>query len=231
MRMVRIRYAELPAGLHVRVEAGRRRTVIYLKPGLTAGQRRAALMRARSSGRMGYGPRLPAAELAAAMILDRVVVLWINTVRAVRARPALVIPVALVIAAAVLLVLVSPVRIEIDPHATAGHHLLQATRPTPELGDRRGGPGHQNPVSAGSSGSRPGSARSSPAGPSPARHSPSPTAGPHPSSSPASPSPGGGGPAPSASPAPSATGSPAPSPAPSPSASVCLVIGPLGICL
>ena len=39
--MVKIRYSELPAGLHVRAEARGRDTVIYLLPGLTPAQRRA----------------------------------------------------------------------------------------------------------------------------------------------------------------------------------------------
>ncbi len=57
--MITIRYADLPEGLHARAEARGRRTVIYLRPGLTAEQRRLSLRRARQSARMGYGPRLP----------------------------------------------------------------------------------------------------------------------------------------------------------------------------
>ena len=64
--MIKIRYADLPGGLHVRVEARGKDTIIYLLPGLTVAQRRAALRRARSSARMGHGPRLPAPGVAGA---------------------------------------------------------------------------------------------------------------------------------------------------------------------
>ncbi len=63
--MIKIRYTDLPAGLHIG-GGPRKDTVIYLLPGLTAAQRQAALRRARSSARMGHGPRLPRpARLAA----------------------------------------------------------------------------------------------------------------------------------------------------------------------
>jgi hypothetical protein len=65
--MITIRYAALPEGLHARAEARGRRTVIYLRPGLTAEQRRLSLRRARQSARMGYGPRLPAPGVALAV--------------------------------------------------------------------------------------------------------------------------------------------------------------------
>jgi hypothetical protein len=48
-------------------EAHGRRTVIYLRPGLTAEQRRLSLRRARQSARMGYGPRLPGRGVALAV--------------------------------------------------------------------------------------------------------------------------------------------------------------------
>ena len=65
--MITIRYADLPEGLHARAEAHGRRTVIYLRPGLTAEQRRLSLRRARHSARMGYGPRLPGPGVALAV--------------------------------------------------------------------------------------------------------------------------------------------------------------------
>ncbi len=65
--MITIRYADLPEGLHARAEARGRRTVIYLRPGLTAEQRRLSLRRARQSARMGYGPRLPGPGVALAV--------------------------------------------------------------------------------------------------------------------------------------------------------------------
>jgi hypothetical protein len=65
--MITIRYADLPEGLHAQAERQGRRTVIYLRPGLTAEQRRRGLRRARQSARMGYGPRLPALGVAQAI--------------------------------------------------------------------------------------------------------------------------------------------------------------------
>jgi hypothetical protein len=65
--MITIRYADLPEGLHVCAEAHGRRTVIYLRPGLTAEQRRLSLRRARQSARMGYGPRLTGRGVALAV--------------------------------------------------------------------------------------------------------------------------------------------------------------------
>ena len=65
--MITIRYADLPEGLHARAEAHGRRTVIYLRPGLTAEQRRLSLRRARQSARMGYGPRLSGPGVALAV--------------------------------------------------------------------------------------------------------------------------------------------------------------------
>ena len=54
-------------GLTRQAEAHGRRTVIYLRPGLTAEQRRLSLRRARQSARMGYGPRLPGPGVALAV--------------------------------------------------------------------------------------------------------------------------------------------------------------------
>ena len=68
--MITIRYADLPEGLHAQTEQQGRRTVIYLRPGLTADQRRCGLRRARQSARMGYGPRLPALGVAQAVARD-----------------------------------------------------------------------------------------------------------------------------------------------------------------
>jgi hypothetical protein len=70
--MVKIRYSELPAGLHVAAAADPEGTVVYLQPGLTAAQRRAALTRVRSSARMGQGPLLPRPAMARAIAADRV---------------------------------------------------------------------------------------------------------------------------------------------------------------
>src|SRR5260370_969362 len=59
--MITIRYTDLPEGLHAQAERQGRRPAIYLRPGLTAQQRRVGLRRARQSPRVGCGPPPPAA--------------------------------------------------------------------------------------------------------------------------------------------------------------------------
>jgi hypothetical protein len=73
--MIKIRYRdpnELSPGLHAEAERHGRCTIVYLLSGLTAAERRAALRRLRLSARMGYCPPLPAAQLALALLADRV---------------------------------------------------------------------------------------------------------------------------------------------------------------
>lgn len=85
--MITIRYADLPEGLHARAEAHGRRTVIYLRPGLTAEQRRLSLRRARQSARMGYGPRLPGRGVALAVARHIAAGTLLNLGAAVRRHP------------------------------------------------------------------------------------------------------------------------------------------------
>ena len=59
-------------GLHGRTERGARGVTIYLLPGLTTGERRAALRRLRQEASRGLGPPLPRSQLAVALGLDRV---------------------------------------------------------------------------------------------------------------------------------------------------------------
>jgi hypothetical protein len=216
--LIKIRYADLPAGLHVRAEASGRNTIIYLLPGLTHAERRAALLRARSSASMGHGPRLPAASVAAAVARDRVAATARNGATAFRAHPLLLLPPVLVIASATLAyVMLSAVSITF-PEATPG-------------GTAHSAPAAPGPVPGAGGGGGPGT--------SPARTSPSPrrSASPRPSR-PGSPAPPGG----SGSPGPEPPGSappgpvpssepPAPSPTPSPSPSTCLNLGLIGLCL
>ncbi len=70
--MIKIRYSDLPAGLHVQTVVQGRHTILYLLPGLSTAERRAAVHRARSNARVGYGPRMPAAGVAFALGADRV---------------------------------------------------------------------------------------------------------------------------------------------------------------
>jgi hypothetical protein len=73
--MIKIRYRdsnELSPGLHAAAERRGRSTTVYLLSGLTTQERRAALRRLRLSARMGYCPRLPAGQLALALVADRI---------------------------------------------------------------------------------------------------------------------------------------------------------------
>lgn len=112
--MVKIRYAELPAGLHVAARTRGGDTVVYLLPGLTASQRRAALTRVRSSGRMGHGPRLSAASIAVAVGTDRIRTTASNGGAAVRRHPLLLLP-SLVIMSGTIFALVSLIALAARP--------------------------------------------------------------------------------------------------------------------
>ena len=73
--MIKIRYRdprELAPGLYAAAERHSRGTTVYLLPGLSAAQRRAALRRLRISARRGCGPQLPAPQLAVALLADRI---------------------------------------------------------------------------------------------------------------------------------------------------------------
>src|SRR5580704_17102855 len=73
--MIKIRYRdpnELSPGLHAAAERHGRNTTVYLLPGLSAAQRRSALRRLKISARRGYDPRLPAPQLAVALLADRI---------------------------------------------------------------------------------------------------------------------------------------------------------------
>lgn len=68
--MICIRYRDLPSGVHATAACAGRSTTIYLQPGLTSAQRKAALRRLRQEARMGCGPSLPRVSLAAARGAD-----------------------------------------------------------------------------------------------------------------------------------------------------------------
>jgi hypothetical protein len=97
--MVKIRYAELPAGLHVATEAGDRCTIVYLKPGLTKAQRKDALTVARRSARFGHGPSLPTLDMAFALAADRTRMAARIFTTAMRKHPLLLLPVVALVAA------------------------------------------------------------------------------------------------------------------------------------
>ena len=232
--MIRIRYSDLPAGLHARAETQGRSTVIYLLPGLAAADRRAAVRRLRHSGAMGYGPRLPAAGVAAAMVLDRARTLGRNCARSVRMHPYLVLPPTIIaVTAGLAAVLTATTTIAIRPPSGGA----PSPGPGASLGVVAPAPAASRPAAhspgasrsarldQGASSARPGRPSRSPhASGSPARSS-SPSPWPSPSGS-AVPSPL----PPPSSPAPEPTGTESAEPSPSASGA-CLHLGPLGICL
>jgi hypothetical protein len=226
--MVKIRYSELPAGLHVVAEACRRGAVVYLLPGLTPAQRRAALVRVRSSARMGHGPPMPRLSMALAVAADRARTTTRNGAAALRRHPMVLLPPLIaVLASAIVFTLMSFVTLTIAPPDNA------AAAAVPTLGIDAGqtaGPGAHD---AGSSGglhkpalspsprpslrSRRHRAAASPsASASGIAGSPSHLAAPSPSTAHGSPS--------------TAHGSPSPSPS-SPHGGRCIKVGPLRFCV
>lgn len=87
--MIRVRYQDhLSPGLNGKAERSPRGTTVYLVPGLTGRQRRAALRRLRQEASRGCGPALPGADLTVALAADRFRVGVRNTAAVVRLHPA-----------------------------------------------------------------------------------------------------------------------------------------------
>lgn len=231
--MIKIRYADLPAGLHIRAVARGRDTVIYLLPGLTAAQRQAALRRARSSARMGHGPRLPVPGVLGAVMVDRMRTTVRNGAAAMRGHPAILVPpLVIVLSAAVAYILLVSVDIRIhDPQANGpagpGTPIAAAVAPPGGSADDPGAQpgsasrntsGHsQRPTHKRSGGSQGGSPSPSPT-PSPAKSTSAPSPSPSPPAA-ASPTPTAGGV--------NSTGSGSGLPG---AGGVCLDPGPPGVC-
>ena len=123
-------------------------TVIYLLPGLTPVERRAALQRTRSSARIGHGPALSAAGLARAVVADRVRTVVRGGAAACHAHPALCIPpMIIVVSVAAAYLLLASVSIRIRPPATAPPpRPVLSSQPRPDVAV---------PASLGSAGSSP----------------------------------------------------------------------------
>ena len=226
--LIKIRYAELPAGIHVRTEQAGGHTVIYLLPGLTATDRRAALRRARSSARIGHGPPLPPAGLARAIAADWLRTIFRNGLAAFRAHPAIFVPpMIVVLSAAVAYLLLTSFTIRIQSPSAGPSQSGSALAPNAAAAPGRSGGSTPSALAPG------GAVRHR------FRRRPRITRGPHSSKSPgpsrsAYPAPSQDrSPSPTDSPTPAATSpNPTPSvPSPSPSDQNCLQIGPLGVCL
>ncbi len=258
--LIKLRYAHLPAGIHVRAEAQGRDIVVYLLPGLTPAQRRAALSRARSSARIGHGPALSAAGLARAIAADRARMMARNSAAALRAHPALFVPpmIVLISAALAYTLLGSAARLPASqsPFGPVGLSLAPPAHPRPaSSGPAPRGPGSPAPAGPGRTASPdpvPGPGQGgSPSPPATVTPQPARPARPAPSRRP----PGPFRPAPTSSPSPTRTPTARPVPAsPAPGSSsgsgpgsgagggsgpgsgsnpggACLNLGPLGVCL
>jgi hypothetical protein len=241
--VIKIRYRdadELSPGLHAAAVRQGRNTIVFLLPGLTAAERRSALRRLRLSARMGYCPPLPAAELALALVADRIRTTIGQLGTLVRSHPAgSTVPVMVISAGAIAFLALSAVSIQVlhlphdpgrsSPLAGAGDGLATGL-PTPS-------PSPASPTVVPVGVQITPVFSTSPAAASP-RPFPSTPTGSAPGAS-ATPSIPSGNPTPppvppptfsEPDPDPSPSGSPAmrqPSPQPS---NTCLQVGPLGIC-
>jgi len=241
--VIKIRYSDLPGGLHVRVDSRGRDTFVCFLPGLTAAQRKAAIRRARSAARVGHGPGLPALGVARALAADRTRTTVRNGLAAMRMHPVIMFPPVIILAAsaAAYLLLVS-VSVRLIPQHPAGPRVAVGI----SHGDRGGtggaqggaGGGRRGGAAPGSSGSPSGAAPGLSTGPA-APPGPVSALSPAPSRAPSTPGTLG-----SPSPAPPGTPWPAPLPSASPlpgagsgsgsgagGNGVCVKIGPLGVCV
>jgi hypothetical protein len=224
--VIKIRYADLPGGLHARIEVHGRRAVIYLRPGLSRAERRAALR----GMRRGTGHRLSASGIAWAAAMDTAKSIARNGAVAIRCHSAgslfLTALLASAIVCSVFFVSVSIRLIPAPPEAGAlpavrsssGDRAHDQPRRVAGRGDEQVS-GPELPSSPGVT-SAPVSARPSASDlrPGPAQLAASPV--PRPTASPA--------PDPSPSPAPA---SPAPAAAGGDPGGLCVDVGPLGACL
>jgi hypothetical protein len=220
--VIKIRYADLPGGLHARAETRGKNTIIYLLPGLTVPQRRSALRRLRSNARMGRGPRLSGVGIARAKAADRMRINVRNAAAALRVHPAILAPPLVVtVLAAVAFVLLVPLPVTFNPsqisspgtvgpsagapaqppggqpfnHGRSQHITMPPDRPRNTMKRMPGANQHTPaPVRTSSPSPRPAPSRTPKQSPSP---SPSQTSSPSPPSSGSSGSSGGTSPSPS----------------------------------
>jgi hypothetical protein len=242
--VIKIRYADLPAGLHIHTVARGSDTVIYLLPGLTAAQRQAALRRARSGARMGHGPRLPVAGVVGAVMMDRIRTTIRNGAAAMRGHPAMLVPpVVIIMTAAVAYILLVSVTIRMhgpQPGGRSGQGTPVAAAVAPPLSRPDDDPGvrpgstpptssrkSQRPAPRRSRGGAKGASPSPSPTPSPAGSKPAPRPSPSPEPDP-SPTATAGGTNLTGSGAPTAGGTDS---GPPNASGLCIDVGPLGVCL
>ena len=158
--MIKIRYRdpnELSPGLHAAAERHGRSTTVYLLPGLSAAQRRAALRRLKISARRGYDPKLPAPQLAVALAADRIRTTVGRAGAVFRSHPAgSTVPVMVVSAGAIAFLALSAVSIQVIHAPPRGQGLSGAAGPAASFtggtgepagpgGTDRRGPGRDPP--------------------------------------------------------------------------------------
>jgi hypothetical protein len=167
--MIKIRYRdpnELSPGLHAAAERHGRSTTVYLLPGLSAAQRRAALRRLKISARRGYEPKLPAPQLAVALAADRIRTTVGRAGAVFRSHPAgSTVPVMVVSAGAIAFLALSAVSIRVIHTSPRGQGQVFAGAAGPAgafTGGTGGtGPGTSaGPIAAGQGGDPPGQAGS-----------------------------------------------------------------------
>ena len=240
--MIKIRYADLPGGLHVRAVAHGKDTIVYLVPGLTVAQRQAALRRVRSSARMGHGPPLSAAGLAYALVADRMRTTVRNAAAAMRVHPAMFVPlIVILLAAAIAYFALTSVSIRVNSPPAGTPQMALGAPAAVAVGPSRGSepryPGQPGEPGGLVPGEPPPGRAGAPTPKKPGGEDPSPGPSPSPSPSPTrSPGPGRPGQPPFPAPSPAPSSVPLPSPTGSGSGSgsgggLCVNVGPLGVCL
>ena len=129
--VIKIRYTDLPEGLHVEVRFEGPKTIIYLAPVLTRAQRRAALGKARQAARVGRSVPLPVIPLALAIGTDRVKITMASAAAAARVHPvAFAVPAAILITAVILYTFVASVTMHLSrPPQALGPRAGNATSP------------------------------------------------------------------------------------------------------
>jgi len=139
--VIKIRYAELPGGLHARAEARQKDTIVFLLPGLTPAQRVTALRQLRRNSRLGRSPRLSTAGMARARMADSARVNATSAVTALRLHPILT-------GTSVLLLLSVAATFLLSAESSVSSGPLRAAAPRATLpGPPSAGPGPQRPVS------------------------------------------------------------------------------------
>jgi hypothetical protein len=123
--VIRIRYLDLSAALDGTAVTAGRSTTVYLRPGLTAPQRSAALRRMRQEARVGRGPRLPCGQLAMALAADRVRSSAGRALAVVRLHPAIALLPSILLGATVGLLLMAAMSKGVPRH----HHGPAAVSP------------------------------------------------------------------------------------------------------